>query len=87
MYLQDAEGRWRAPNWGPMFAFGNLLLSVADAGDGEFWLGSERGLWRTRQERPPVQIPLSDMHLVCPLSRPCGVIRVEDCGYRFMVVV
>ncbi len=45
-----------------MFAFGNLLLSVADAGDGEFWLGSERGLWRTRQERPPVQIHLSDMH-------------------------
>ncbi|KXB13336.1 ligand-binding sensor domain-containing protein [Xylella fastidiosa] len=62
VYLQDAEGRWRAPNWGSMFAFGNLLLSVADAGDGEFWLGSERGLWRTRQERPPVQIPLSDMH-------------------------
>ncbi|AXI83113.1 response regulator [Xylella taiwanensis] len=62
VYVQDADGRWRAPNWGPMFAFGNLLWSVADAGDGEFWLGSERGLWRTRQERPPVQIPLGDMN-------------------------
>ncbi len=66
VYVQDADGRWRAPNWGPMFASGNLLWSVADAGDGdgdgEFWLGSERGLWRTRQERPPVQIPLGDLN-------------------------
>jgi ligand-binding sensor domain-containing protein/nitrogen-specific signal transduction histidine kinase/ActR/RegA family two-component response regulator len=54
IYQRGADGQWRTPPWSPMFANGNLLWSVVAAGDGEFWLGSEKGLWRTRGAQPPV---------------------------------
>lgn len=60
IYRRGADGRWRAPRWAPMFVDGNMLWSVVDAGDGEFWLGTERGLWRTRGNLPPVPIKVLD---------------------------
>lgn len=56
IYRRGADGHWRAPAWAPMFAGGNLLWSVVDAGDGEFWLGTEKGLWRTRGEQAPIPV-------------------------------
>jgi ligand-binding sensor domain-containing protein len=64
IYLRDGDGHWRTPHWSPMFASGNLLWSVADAGDGEFWLGSEKGLWRTRGDQPPLPVLDGDKPLV-----------------------
>ncbi|MEE7560528.1 hybrid sensor histidine kinase/response regulator, partial [Xanthomonas sp. Kuri4-2] len=47
VYQRDAQGRWQVPAWSAMFAAGNLLWSVV-AAHGAFWLGSEKGLWRTQ---------------------------------------
>lgn len=64
VYLRNAQGQWQTPAWSPMFAAGNLLWSVADVGDGEFWLGSEKGLWRTQAGRPPVPALGGDQSLL-----------------------
>ncbi|HBK46073.1 MAG TPA: hybrid sensor histidine kinase/response regulator [Xanthomonadaceae bacterium] len=56
VYIRDAQGSWQVPSWSPMFAAGNLVWAVVDAGDGEFWLGGEKGLWRTRQDSAPAPV-------------------------------
>ncbi|MCC4602514.1 hybrid sensor histidine kinase/response regulator [Xanthomonas campestris] len=60
----DGSGVWHTPTWAPMFAAGNRVWAVADAGDGEFWLGTEQGLWHTRQDQPPVPVNNGDTPLV-----------------------
>ncbi|KAB7772164.1 hybrid sensor histidine kinase/response regulator [Xanthomonas maliensis] len=60
----DASGSWHTPPWSPMFAVGNRVWSVADAGDGEYWLGTEQGLWHTRPGQPPIPVNNGDAPLV-----------------------
>lgn len=60
----DASGAWHTPSWAPMFAAGNRAWAVADAGDGEFWLGTEQGLWHTRPDHPPTPVNNGDAPLV-----------------------
>ncbi|SOT97531.1 histidine kinase/response regulator hybrid protein [Xanthomonas arboricola pv. fragariae] len=60
----DASGAWHTPSWAPMFATGNRAWTVADAGDGEFWLGTEQGLWHTRPDHPPTPVNNGDAPLV-----------------------
>ncbi|WP_426802212.1 ATP-binding protein [Xanthomonas campestris] len=60
----DPSGVWHTPSWAPMFAAGNRVWTVADAGDGEFWLGTEQGLWHTRPGQPPVPVNNGDSPLV-----------------------
>jgi signal transduction histidine kinase/CheY-like chemotaxis protein len=47
------DGQWRTPPWSAMFEGANQLLAVADAGGGEYWLGTGNGLWLTRGEQAP----------------------------------
>ncbi|KQQ79429.1 histidine kinase [Xanthomonas sp. Leaf131] len=60
----DSSGAWHTPSWAPMFAAGNRVWAVADAGDGEFWLGTEQGLWHTRPDHPPTPVNNGDAPLV-----------------------
>ncbi|KHL52851.1 hybrid sensor histidine kinase/response regulator [Xanthomonas cannabis] len=60
----DASGAWHTPSWASMFATGNRVWTVADAGDGEFWLGTEQGLWHTRPGHPPMPVNNGDDPLV-----------------------
>ncbi|MDG2525460.1 ATP-binding protein [Stenotrophomonas sp. HITSZ_GD] len=73
---REGTGAWRLPAWSRRFGTeaGNIVWAVAAAGDGEYWLGSERGLWRTHGEQPPVQmlgeqVPLSRRRNVMALLR------------------
>ncbi|OLH08147.1 ligand-binding sensor domain-containing protein, partial [Xanthomonas oryzae] len=54
LHVLRADGRWQPFAWATMFGNGNEFWGAVAAPDGEFWLGSGRGLWRTRGERPPV---------------------------------
>ncbi|MCD7100037.1 hybrid sensor histidine kinase/response regulator [Stenotrophomonas sp. MMGLT7] len=56
VYRRDVAGRWQVPPWSAMFANGNMVWSVAAAGDGEHWMGSERGLWLTERGRAPTLV-------------------------------
>ena len=49
---------WTTPAWSQMFARPNGLIAVTNGEDGEFWLGSQGGLWRTQGGRAPVPIAL-----------------------------
>lgn len=64
IYWREPDGSWHMPDWSPMFAAGNVLWTVVDAGDGEFWLGSEKGLWRTRGAQPPMPVLDGNVPLV-----------------------
>jgi len=78
---RDAQGHWQRPSWSQRFgtAAGNVAWSMVAAGDGRYWLGSERGLWLTREEGDPV--PMLDLQV--PLSRYRNVmalLRGQDGG-------
>lgn len=52
LHVLRADGRWQPLAWSTMFGNGNEFWGAVATPDGEFWLGSGRGLWRTRGERP-----------------------------------
>lgn len=73
---RDRAGQWHRPEWSRQFGTraGNIVWSMAAASDGEYWLGSERGLWRTRRGAKAVpmlqgQVPLSGHRNVMALWR------------------
>ena len=49
---------WKTPAWSPMFARPNALIAQADSADGQYWLGSQGGLWRTQGDGAPVPVTL-----------------------------
>ncbi len=50
------EGHWVSPPWSPMFARPNALIAMASDGQGEYWLASQGGLWRTAGDRAPAPV-------------------------------
>jgi ligand-binding sensor domain-containing protein/nitrogen-specific signal transduction histidine kinase/CheY-like chemotaxis protein len=50
------EGRWVSPPWSPMFARPNALIAMTSDGQGEYWLASQGGLWRTEGDRAPAPV-------------------------------
>lgn len=50
------QGGWRSPPWSPMFARPNALIAMTSDGQGEYWLASQGGLWRTEGDRAPAPV-------------------------------
>ncbi|WP_379654921.1 ATP-binding protein [Pseudoxanthomonas sp. UC19_8] len=67
---------WRTPAWSAMFEGANQILAVADAGDGESWLGTANGLWLTHGARAPQWVRdrdgLFDRHFVTSFQAVAG---------------
>lgn len=81
LHVMGSNDQWQPLPWGTMFGSGNEFWGAVAAQDGEFWLGSGRGLWRTRGERPPVPAfsgegPLSRRNVV-------GLLGAADGGFGF----
>ena len=49
-------GGWVSPPWSPMFARPNALIAMTSDGQGEYWLASQGGLWRTEGDRAPAPV-------------------------------
>ena len=47
------DGHWVSPPWSPMFARPNALIAMTSDGQGEYWLASQGGLWRTEGDLAP----------------------------------
>lgn len=60
IYRRGSGGRWVAPSWAPMFERPNAALSLVRDRDGQFWVGSQRGLWRTRGDGIPAPVGNKD---------------------------
>jgi ligand-binding sensor domain-containing protein/signal transduction histidine kinase/CheY-like chemotaxis protein len=56
VFRRDHDGRWVAPSWSPMFERPNAMTAIARDRDGQFWIGSQRGVWRTRPDGVPVPV-------------------------------
>jgi ligand-binding sensor domain-containing protein/CheY-like chemotaxis protein/nitrogen-specific signal transduction histidine kinase len=52
------DGEWITPAWSAMFARPNALVAQINSADGQYWLGSQGGLWRTQGEGAPVPVSL-----------------------------
>ncbi|MEA5123479.1 hybrid sensor histidine kinase/response regulator [Xanthomonas floridensis] len=78
LHVRGPSEQWQPLPWAGMFGPGNELWSVVAGADGEFWLGSGRGLWRTRGMLPPVPAFNGDE----PLSRRnvIGLLGAADGG-------
>jgi len=50
------DGGWMSPPWSPMFARPNALIAMTSDGQGEYWLASQGGLWRTEGDRAPAPV-------------------------------
>ncbi len=55
-YRRLADGQWEVPAWSRMFARPNAVMTVVDSGDGEYWIGSQGGLWRTEGAGAPAPV-------------------------------
>lgn len=53
VYRKLADGQWEVPAWSEMFARPNAVMTVVNSGDGEYWIGSQGGLWRTEGDGAP----------------------------------
>lgn len=69
---------------GTMFGTGNEFWGAVAAPDGEFWLGSGRGLWRTRGERPPVPAFSGEGLCHAVMSLACLEPLMAGYGFRCM---
>jgi ligand-binding sensor domain-containing protein/CheY-like chemotaxis protein/nitrogen-specific signal transduction histidine kinase len=56
VFRRGPDGRWVAPSWSPMFERPNALTAIARDRYGQFWIGSQRGLWRTRADGIPAPV-------------------------------
>ncbi len=69
------EGRWMQPSWSPMFERPNAMLSIATAGSGDHWIGSQRGLWHQQNGQAPIPVALGGPdipHMIGALLRERG---------------
>ncbi|MFS8063731.1 MAG: two-component regulator propeller domain-containing protein, partial [Luteimonas sp.] len=56
VFRRGPDGRWVAPSWSPMFERPNAMTAIARDRNGQFWIGSQRGLWRTRADGIPAPV-------------------------------
>jgi ligand-binding sensor domain-containing protein/CheY-like chemotaxis protein/nitrogen-specific signal transduction histidine kinase len=56
VFRRGPDGHWVAPSWSPMFERPNAMTAIARDRDGQFWIGSQRGLWRTRADGVPAPV-------------------------------
>ena len=83
MFRRDAQEQWVVPAWSPMFARPNAVITMVSAGDGEYWLGGQGGLWRTEGDGAPAPVgqdPQGDGWVEC--CRPCCASPMAACGCR-----
>ncbi|MGH8028062.1 MAG: ligand-binding sensor domain-containing protein, partial [Pseudoxanthomonas sp.] len=55
------DGRWQTPEWSPMFARPNAVMTILSDGSGEYWLASQGGLWRTEGNGAPAPVVHDDL--------------------------
>ncbi len=55
------DGRWVTPEWSPMFARPNAVMTMLSDGSGEYWLASQGGLWRTEGNGAPAPVVHDDL--------------------------
>jgi len=56
VFRHAAAGHWVSPSWSPMFEQPNALQTLVRDRQGQFWIGSQRGLWRVRRDGVPVPV-------------------------------
>jgi ligand-binding sensor domain-containing protein/nitrogen-specific signal transduction histidine kinase/ActR/RegA family two-component response regulator len=55
------DGSWHTPEWSPMFARPNAVMTMLSDGSGEYWLASQGGLWRTEGDGAPAPVVHDDL--------------------------
>ena len=56
VFRRSPSGNWGTPSWSPMFEIPNAMQALVRDRQGQFWIGSQRGLWRVRNDGVPVPV-------------------------------
>lgn len=54
VFRRERDGRWTPPDYSPMFATPNAVLSVVPDGADRYWFASQRYVWRIEPGKAPV---------------------------------
>lgn len=67
LFRREADGRWTRPDWSPMFAAPNAVFGVMPDRDGQYWIASQRNLWRVGTDTVPAPVPIGAHGPVLPM--------------------
>ncbi|HZH43663.1 MAG TPA: ATP-binding protein [Lysobacter sp.] len=56
VFRRERDGRWQRPAWSPMFERPNAVMALVADGDGGYWIGSQREVWRVPRDGVPVPL-------------------------------
>ncbi|HEY0662526.1 MAG TPA: ATP-binding protein [Lysobacter sp.] len=54
VFRRDSDGSWHEPHYSAMFGAPNAVLSVIGEGNGHYWFGTQRNVWRVSPGQVPV---------------------------------
>ncbi|WP_158601796.1 hybrid sensor histidine kinase/response regulator [Solilutibacter pythonis] len=77
VFRREADGRWLRLPWADMFERPNAVVAMVRDHEGVMWLGSQRRLWRVRDDE---SIPLPVNLLKDSFMRPFMALRLQPDG-------
>ncbi|WP_082124154.1 hybrid sensor histidine kinase/response regulator [Lysobacter capsici] len=72
LYRRERDGRWTDPDYSVMFGNLNAVLTLAPDRDGNFWLGTQRSIWRAAPGAVPLPVALGPSRPARPVQQIVG---------------
>jgi signal transduction histidine kinase/ActR/RegA family two-component response regulator/sugar lactone lactonase YvrE len=82
VFRRHADGRWDEPSYSAMFGTPNAVLGVIAEGNGYYWFGTQRSVWRVAPGQVPVPAPIGARGPVRPIQQ---MLRQPDGAMWFPV--
>ncbi|WP_051884547.1 hybrid sensor histidine kinase/response regulator [Lysobacter antibioticus] len=80
LYRREGDGRWTDPDYSVMFGHLNAVLTLAPDRGGNFWLGTQRSIWRVAPNAVPVPATLGPARPARPVQQ---IVGQEDGSFWF----
>ncbi|MGO1073764.1 ATP-binding protein [Lysobacter sp. CA199] len=72
LYRRERDGRWNDPDYSVMFGNLNAVLTLAPDRGGNFWLGTQRSIWRAAPNAVPLPMALGPARPARPVLQIVG---------------
>ncbi|MBT2745114.1 response regulator [Lysobacter sp. ISL-42] len=72
LYRRERSGRWSSPDYSVMFGNLNAVLTLAPDRGGNFWLGTQRSIWRAAPNAVPLPMALGPARPARPVLQIVG---------------
>ena len=72
LYRRERDGRWSSPDYSVMFGNLNAVLTLVPDRGGNFWLGTQRSIWRAAPNMVPLPMALGPARPARPVLQIVG---------------